>query len=41
MFLEEDKGGEQSSGIRAECDGAGKESTAAVTVEFIMFFSLY
>lgn len=40
MFLE-DKGGGQSSGIQGECDGAGTESTAAVTMEFNMFFSLY
>lgn len=41
LFLEEDKGGEQGSGIQGGCDGAGTESTAAVTMEFNMFFSLY
>lgn len=35
MFLEEDKCGEQGSGIRGGCDGAGIESTAAT--EFNVF----
>lgn len=40
MFSEEDKSGEQSSVIWGGCDGAGTESTAAVTMEFNVFFSL-